>query len=1123
MKEWKASLQAKLAEKLGQEKGDGLFKKYAESFPAGYCEDYDPETASQDISFLEEVSEKNTLALKFYHLPTEEKNRLHLKLFQWQRPVPLSDVLPMLENFDLRTHTEHPYKIIRGRETIWINDFSLETKLQDLKLQKIQLLFEEAFARVYFGQAENDGFNKLILGASLSWREANILRAYAKYLHQIRFPYSQLYIERALTKNLALVEDLIQFFKLMHDPEKNLPAAKINQSEQEILARLELIPELDEDTIIRRLLCLIKATLRTNYYQVDENGAPKTYLSFKFNSRSIPDMPLPVPMYETFVYSARFEGIHLRYGKVARGGLRWSDRLEDYRTEILGLMKAQVVKNSVIVPTGAKGGFTLKHLLKSPLKEALQKEVAACYGLFIRGLLDLADNVREEKTIPPKDVVCHDASDPYLVVAADKGTATFSDLANSIAEEYGFWLGDAFASGGSAGYDHKKMGITARGAWESAKRHFRELEIDPEQSTFTVAGIGDMSGDVFGNGMLYSDNIRLIAAFDHRHIFIDPNPDPKISFEERRRLFQLPSSSWEDYDSSLISKGGGVFKRTLKAIALTPEMKKVLDVKSDSLTPDELIRAILKAPVDLLFNGGIGTYVKSSKESHADVGDRANDRCRVNGSELRCKIACEGGNLGFTQLGRVEFALNGGLVNTDFIDNSGGVDCSDHEVNLKILLNQETRNGKLSLKARNKLLASLTSEIGDLVLANNYHQALALSYAGFMAREEIGLHADYLKELESQNILNREVEYLPQNKQLMERKAAGQGLTRPELAVLLAYTKIHLKNDILNSTLVEDPYLALQLETAFPKLIGKKYKEPLREHQLKRDIIATQLANSVVNNMGITFIFKTGMETGASVADIIRAYTVASEIFSTKELLKTIQSLDYQISLAEQFDMVKNIRALIALSTRWFLQNNRLQGEIQPLIKEYSQKIRALEQLIPELMGGVTQHYLETLTEQFQNAGLSRATAQRIAAYRAIYTTLNIIEVARTHKLDMEQTARFYFAAGERLNLLWFRDQMASDTREGYWNQLAKLSLRDELDLAQRTLTQRIMASTGKGEVDTRIEAWMAENPAIIERWNKLLSMVHSSGSVDYSMFFIVIREFIRLLNNSLSHGAASS
>ena len=907
---------------------------------------------------------------------------------------------------------------------------------------------------------------------------------------------------------------MVELFKVLHDPAKASKAK--NQAvkiEKQILQALESVSSLDEDRIIRRILDLIKATLRTNYYQTTAEGKPKEYLSIKLNSRAIPELPLPTPLYEIFVYSPRFEAIHLRNTKVARGGIRWSDRLEDFRTEILSLMKAQTVKNAVIVPSGAKGGFVLKTAAQLATREALQAEVIYCYQSFISGLLDLTDNIQENESIRPKDVVCHDDFDPYLVVAADKGTATFSDIANSISEKYGFWLGDAFASGGSTGYDHKKIGITARGAWESIKRHFRELNVNVTDTDITVIGIGDMSGDVFGNGMIYSKHIRLIAAFDHRHIFIDPNPDAETSYYERLRLFNLPISSWEDYNAKLISKGGGIFKRSLKSINLTSQMKQVLGTEESTLAPNELIRAILKAPVDLLFNGGIGTYVKASIESQAEVGDRTNEYCRINGTDLRCKVVGEGGNLGFTQLGRIEFALKGGLINTDFIDNSAGVDCSDHEVNIKILLNAEVQKGNLTLKKRNALLVSVTQEVADLVLRDNYYQALVMSFSAYRARQNISLHTNYIKELEGHGIVNRQVEFLPDDKKLLERKAAAEGLTRPELALLLAYTKIHIKQEILKSNLSEDAYLSQLLETAFPPSIRKKYKHVMHEHPLRKDIIATQLSNDVVNEMGITFVHRLQMETGAAVDEIIRAHAVASHIFGTRELERLVESLDFKIAMDEQYDMLYHIRNLINLSTRWFLHSNHIKDNLEELIQHYSLRVKALEDLTPILMAGFTKQYLESLTERFLKAGLPQDIAHRIATYRAIYTSLNIIEVATANEFDLIKTAKVYFAAGDRINLVWFRDQIATDSREGHWNTLARLTLRDELDIAQRALTVAIMKSDKKeADAEKLIDTWMEKNQRALMRWEKLLAMVHSSTSIEYTMFFIAIRELMGLI-----------
>lgn len=1114
---WKEGFHKKLIKKYGEEQGAALHTKYCQSFPPSYRDDYSAETALKDIEFLENLSTENPLEIRIYFSSDKKDATLHLRLFQWQTPLPLSDILPMLENFGLRTINEQSHAItLPVKQQIWVSDFVMDYPDTNFEIAPVEKLFYEAFTKVYFGINDNDGFNKSVLAASLSWREVMMLRTYAKYLVQVGFRFPQAYMEKAFYINAPIIKDLVALFDALHNPSMAITSKdKADEIEQALLLKLDQVTSLDEDRILRRILDLIKATMRTNYYQLAADGNNHPYLAIKLNSRVIPELPLPMPFYEVFVYSPRFEAIHLRNTKVARGGIRWSDRPGDFRTEILGLMKAQVVKNAVIVPSGAKGGFVLKTVPKDAPREILQQEVLFCYRSFMQALLEITDNIVANEIIPPKNVVCHDEPDPYLVVAADKGTASFSDLANSISAEYNFWLADAFASGGSAGYDHKKMGITARGAWESVKRLFRELEINMSRQKFTVVGIGDMSGDVFGNGMMYSQNIRLIAAFDHRNIFIDPNPDAKISYAERVRLFNLPMSSWEDYDPKLLSEGGGIFKRSLKSIKLTPQVKQALQIESDSLPPSELIKAVLKAPVDLLFNGGVGTYVKSSQESNMDVGDRTNDYCRINGNELRCKVVGEGGNLGFTQLGRIEFALNGGLINTDFIDNSAGVDCSDHEVNLKILLDKEIRQGRMTLPERNKLMASLTQELTELLLRDNYNQALILSFSNFAAKNSIGLHTDYLKELEIQGQVNRCVEYLPNDKELVERKTSNNGLTRPELAVLLAYTKIYIKQEILKSNLTENPCLMRIADTALPASIRKTYQEAMQEHPLKRDIIATQLSNAVVNKMGMTFVYRLQMETGATVEKIIRAYTVASRIFETRELQGLIESLDFKISMADQYSMLASIRKLLNLSTRWFLQENHLQGDIEHIIEHYAVRVKTLETWIPDLMSGSTKDYLHSLSEKFIKAGLSKEMAHRIATYRAIYTSLNIIKVATAHHFDLVKTAQVYFVSGERLHLLWFRDQIANDTREGHWNTLARLTLRDQLDISQRALTTAIMKRGEQEDADVLITEWINSNQQLLIRWDKLLNMLHSTNMVEYTMIFIAIKELLALIQAS--------
>ena len=1091
-----------------------LADRFLAFLPPGYDDETNPNTAAADIRILAKLNADHPLEIDLYHQAHDTDYPTHLRLYQFNAPIALSDILPILENFGFRVENEQPYKFAcKNHLNFYFYDFAVIPNDPTLDVEAVKALFKEAFLALQRDHLlENDALNQLILGGQIPWKDIIILRAYTNYLKQTLFRLSQQSIIKPLVNHTDITKDLISLFRGLHQPKDN-DAYLAKTILDHIAQSLDAVTSLDEDRVIRRFTDLIQATLRTNVYQTNASSI----VAFKFNSANVPDLPLPLPLYETYVYSPQFEAIHLRNTKVARGGIRWSDRPDDFRTEILGLMKAQKVKNAIIVPSGAKGGFVVKHLPTSGTRDAIQGEVIRCYEGFINTLLDLTDNIVKESIVRPNNVVCHDDVDTYLVVAADKGTASFSDIANKLSKNHAFWLGDAFASGGSAGYDHKKIGITARGAWESVKRHFHELNIDPLNQDISVIGIGDMSGDVFGNGMLYTKHIKLIAAFDHRHIFIDPTPDPIKTYEERKRLFNLPTSSWEDFNADLISTGGGVFKRSLKSISLTPEMRAALGTNAAQLTPNELIRAILQAPVDLFFNGGIGTYVKSRTESHAEVGDRTNEYCRINGDELRCRVVGEGGNLGFTQLGRVEYALKGGFINTDFIDNSAGVDCSDHEVNLKILLNQDVQAGKMTESERNTLLASLTNEVAALVLKDNEDQALVMSFTAHHAAKNVGLHQQYLHTLEAANEINREVEFLPDDKTILERKAAGLGLTRPELAVLLAYTKILIKQDILETQLPDDINLSRIVETAFPPAIRERYKYLMKGHKLYRDIVATQLSNKVVNEMGITFVYRMRMESGASISNIIHAYTISSAVFNAAELRRLIESLGVKVPLATQYEMLFHIRTLMSLSTRWFLQSRHLDADLEKVIAHFSQGIQKLKELIPRLMGGETKNYLTKLYESFHQQGLPMETAKTIATYRAIYTTLNIIEVASRHGFDLEQTAQVYFLAGEKMNLLWFRDQIAKDTRDGHWNALARLTLRDELDISQRALTIAVIKSSyDETHPELLVKGWISRNEAAIQRWDQLLAMLHASTDIDYTMFFIAIRELLGLITNSM-------
>src|SRR5690554_2381641 len=828
-----------------------LLARFRGGFPPGYSTRFSPATAVADLQFLQGLSEDNPLAMSFYQRDGGEDTELHCKLYHFGGSLPLSDVMPVLDNLGLRVLGEFPFQITRDDgQTFWIHDFVFCNALDaELDIEDVNELFRGAFTAIWNGKAENDAFNRLILLAGIHWREAALLRALGRYIKQIRMGFELPYIAATLANHAPIARELVRLFKTRFFLARKPSAGELEQKlEQAILSALDGVAVLNEDRILRRYLDLIKATLRTNFYQTDAEGQSKDYFSLKFDPAAIPELPLPRPMYEIFVYSPRVEGVHLRGGKVARGGLRWSDRFEDYRTEVLGLVKAQQVKNAVIVPVGAKGGFVAKRLPDPSDREAFQAEGVAAYKTFIRGLLDITDNLVDAGIQPPERVIRHDEDDHYLVVAADKGTASFSDIANGLAAEYGFWMGDAFASGGSNGYDHKKMGITARGAWVSVERHFREMGINPAEDEFTAIGIGDMAGDVFGNGLLSSEKTRLVAAFNHIHIFIDPEPDAARSYKERKRLFEMPRSSWADYDSKLISKGGGVFSRNAKSIPVSPEMKALLGINVDRMPPNTLISHILKAEADLLWVGGIGTYVKGTSESHADVGDKANDGVRVNGADLRCKVVGEGGNLGFTQLARIEYALNGGRSNTDFIDNSGGVDCSDHEVNIKILLNRVVAQGDLTSKQRNQMLEEMTDDVAGLVLKNNYRQTQAMSLASMDTAPRLDEYRRLMNTLESEDKLNRSLEFLPDDEVLAERKLAKKGLTRPELAILLSYVKADLKQTLMDSSLPDDPLLTGEMYKMFPKAMVTNFANELGEHQLRREIIASQVANDMVKD-----------------------------------------------------------------------------------------------------------------------------------------------------------------------------------------------------------------------------------------------------------------------------------
>lgn len=1111
---WTDELKDQLLTYFGEAQGLRYYAQYAKAFPTSYSEFYTPREALGDIEKIEQLSLENALSMGFSRMAGS--NMLSLKLFHAEQTIVLSDVLPILENMGLRIIGETPHEVkFKDGRRVWINDFDMTyAASRSIDMSIIKNIFQEAFSKVWFGEVENDGFNRLVLEANLTWQETAMLRAYTKYLRQTGFTFSQNYIEKTLVQYPEISKALVQLFLLRFDPSNE--ASSVKGASDKLIASIEqsldTVTSIDEDRIIRRLLEVVLATNRTNYFQNFVDGRVKPYLSFKFDPAAISDLPLPRPKYEIFVYSPRVEGIHLRAGKVARGGLRWSDRREDFRTEVLGLMKAQQVKNTVIVPEGAKGGFVVKKLQTSEMsRDDYIKEGIACYSIFISGLLDITDNIVDGVVVPPPNVVRYDEDDPYLVVAADKGTATFSDIANEIAQKYEFWLDDAFASGGSAGYDHKKMGITSRGVWVSVKRHFHELGIDPDKDDFTVIGIGDMSGDVFGNGMLLSDHTQLLGAFNHQHIFLDPQPDPKISYEERKRLFNLPRSSWSDYNPDLISQGGGVFNRSAKLIKLSPEIKHILNTKKDSMVPNELIRAMLKAPVDLIWNGGIGTFVKATNETHADAGDRTNDAIRVDATELTARVVAEGGNLGLTQLARIEYSLQGGIVNTDFIDNSAGVDCSDHEVNIKVLLNRQIADGHMTKAERNKLLEKMTDEVAALVLLDNYDQTQMLSLEASVSQQTMDLFRHYMTDLEKANRLDRKLESFPDDKMLLERKATNKPLTRPEIAMLLAYCKMYLKQDILASDVPEDAYFDKYLLTEFPKPLREKYLPQMKEHSLRREIVATQLCKSITDRMGINFVERLQRETGASVAFIIRAFSIAESIYCMEDLWREIKALDYKVDLEVQYRMMLQIYYLIRRATRWFLRNRKPSLDITKTYNTFAAPIADLITQLPQVLDEQGKQAFNAAVEYLIEQGVSKKLAKSIAGCNTLFTSLDIVEAAKKYDLALADVAQAYYLLGNQLELNWLRDLMNSYVVESQWDELARAGFRDDLDRVQRKLSARVLMIKTKEakhmNINERIDLWMSRHQFLIERWQKLLADIKASDTVDFVTYSVALRE----------------
>ncbi|MDE3059848.1 MAG: NAD-glutamate dehydrogenase [Pseudomonadota bacterium] len=1096
---WSDLLHQALIARHGEHKAGKLQRLYAGAFPQSYINRYGSDAAVFDIEKIEEAISGGGLAVDLFRDKRDTEQFIHLKIYNPSEEIALSDILPMLENAGFRVIDEHPFLIAPPTGTpVWIRDFKLETSAT-LALEAVKPLLEDALLKTWRRDMENDRFNALVQAAQLTWRQVTVLRGYAKYLKQTGFTYTQPAIEQAMNRQPDIARNLVALFEArfgldVKDREAKQPAIQAAIEEQ-----LAQVANVVDDRILRRYVEVISATLRTNYFQPE-----RPVLSFKLDSARVPELPRPVPFAEIFVYSPRVEGIHLRGGKVARGGLRWSDRHEDFRTEILGLMKAQMVKNSVIVPVGSKGGFVVKQ--PPATRDAWLEEGIACYKLYLSGLLDITDNIIAGKITPPRDVVRHDGDDPYLVVAADKGTAAFSDIANGVAESYGFWLGDAFASGGSAGYDHKKMGITARGGWVSVVRHFREMGVDIGKQDFTVCGIGDMAGDVFGNGMLLSDRIRLVAAFNHLHIFLDPNPDTKTSFEERQRLFNLPRSTWKDYDAKLISKGGGIFDRSAKSIALSKEAQAALSIDKAKLTPDELIRAILLAPSDLLWNGGIGTYVKAEDETNEQVGDRANNAVRVNGKDLRCKVVGEGGNLGFTQKGRIEYARNGGRINTDAIDNSAGVDCSDHEVNIKIAFSQDIASGKLSVAKRDKLLSAMTEEVAQLVLKDNILQTQAISVAEQQGVRLLDSQARLMQSLEKQGILDRAIEFLPTDKQLAELKTSRKSLTRPGLAVLLAYSKMALYRELLESTLPDEPYFSADLKRYFPKAMQADFEDAINRHPLKREIIATVATNSLVNRAGITFVSDIAEDLGVGARDIASAYTLARDAFGLRGLWNAIEAAS-AIPAALQSELYAAVSGFLERVTVWLLRNMPLPLNIDQVSRDIVPALADIEKHKDALPTPAAAQAIADRRQKLKEQGVPEQLAEKIAGLELMSSAFDIISVTRRAKLPVDTVGKVYFQLGERLHLGWLRRNAESVVAITYWDRLGVQSIIGDLYDEQRRLTAAVIETLCKnpGCADS-VAAWAEANREDLARFERFIDDLSASETFDLPKLMVALR-----------------
>ncbi len=1112
---WSDRLRDALIERYGDEDGRHLAKQYGGTFPAGYQDVTEPADACLDIERMEHMQRRGIdRSVVLFGSGADTPDRAAFVIYSMDEPLSLSDALPIVENMGVRVDSEHPHRaLLPSGRVMSIQDFRLQhAGGAAIDVDNIGRRFEDCFLAVHEGHAENDGLNRLVVAAGLRWRETALLRCYAKHILQLGLPFSQSYMEDVLASHAQLVRRLIRKFELQFDPAIPRTARKreLKEINDAVARSVAKARNVDEDRILTAFAGGMEATLRTNYY-LHENDAPKSYISLKFDPSRLPEIPRPRPRYEIFVYSPEVEGVHLRGGDIARGGLRWSDRREDFRTEVLGLMKAQVVKNTVIVPTGAKGGFFPKKAPEGDRDAILQNGIH-CYKTFIRGLLDITDNVVDGKVVTPDGVVAHDGEDPYLVVAADKGTATFSDIANGLSADYGFWLDDAFASGGSAGYDHKKMGITARGAWEAVKRHFREFGVNTQTDEFTVAGIGDMAGDVFGNGMLLSKKIRLVAAFNHRHIFLDPDPDVATSYKERSRLFNTPGTGWDNYDETLISKGGGIYSRQAKTIRLSKEARKLLDIDASSLKPDQLINAILKMPVDLLWNGGIGTYAKASTEGHADAGDRSNDAVRVDANQLRCKVIGEGGNLGLTQLARVEYSQKGGRVNTDFIDNSAGVDSSDREVNIKILLSDVTKAKNMTRARRDTLLESMTDDVADLVLRNNYLQTQSISMSEMLSADRIDETARLISDLELSGLLDRDIEFLPDDIEIEERRTRKLGFTRPELAVVLSYAKIDLYNGLIASGESLVDFLAIDPQRYFPAVLRKRYADLIPQHRLRREILATLIANDLVNRMGPAFAKRVQADTGASIVTVTRAYEVARIICRAGPLWRTIESLDYEIPATAQMHMMFEVSRTLRHACYWLIEQYGDKLDIVATVERLKDNMARIYSRSGTYLSRAARVRHEKAEQHYLSMGVPENVANRMSLLLLTRPALDMSDLAAERKRDVLDATKLYSTFNDALGLYWLHNRAEDLKVSGRWQAIARSNLRDEFYRIRRELAFRLLRPRSTRDTGEIAQDWLKKNAADVARFNAMLEEMQLRDRIDFATLSVAAQELRELI-----------